>query len=685
MFSNIRIGKKLAISLIPTLVALIVLSAISITGRYQQMDELGNIRGLTELAGQIGTTVHELQKERGASAGFIGSGGASFAEQLSRQRDLTDEKIAALKGALSDFDIDQYDEKLAVRVTTFTRLIDQIPQMRAKVDNLALGVPDAVGFYTSIVTDMLATVNLVAQLSNDPEILRIIAAYNNFMQAKERAGLERATGAVGFGQGEFAPDLYLRFASLVTLQDAYLSVFAEFANPELLTFYINTMNDPAVGEVADLRQVAFDYPKTGTTNDIAGDAWFATISKKINLYKAVEDHIAGYLLSRAEGKLTTARTVFFATLAGVILVVVLASALVIAVGRSVTNPIKDMTGCMSRLADGHLDEVITGQDRGDEVGDMARSVEVFRENLVENREMVRQREADQAARDAHASKIENLTNAFRTRVDSLLGAVGKATEELRNTSADMDSAVTQTRDRAVHVASNAEEASGNVSAVSAATEELANSILEISRQIEAASGAASDAASDARDADRIAEALKDGANRIGEVIGLIGDIADQTNLLALNATIEAARAGDAGKGFAVVANEVKNLASQTSKATDEITGHINTLQTATDQAIDAFKRIGSRIEELDTTSASLSAAVNEQQAATSEIASNVERAATGTNEVSRNISDVSTATEQADQAVRNLMNACESVTRVSVDLRTEIEGFLTSVQDERQG
>ncbi|RCK53957.1 chemotaxis protein [Thalassospira profundimaris] len=683
MFSDIRIGVKLAISLVPPVIALVVLSLFVIGARYQEMNELSKIRGLASLAGEIGETVHELQKERGASAGFIGSGGKEFGAQLQEQRTLSDQKITALNDALSGFDMDRYDLELQSKIMAFTRQVDQIGKTRIAVDALDLKVPDVVGFYTGIITSMLGTVNEAAQLSNDPEILRFIASYNNFMQAKERAGLERATGAVGFGMGKFEPALYRRFIELITLQDGYLSVFKEFANPDLTNFYNQTMADPAVKKVADLRAIALNYPVTGTTNDVAGSDWFATITQKINLYKTVEDYIAAQLVLRADNKFSTAQIFFFATLAGLFIVIALACGLVFAVGRSVTNPIRDMTSCMTALADGNFSQNIGGQDRGDEVGDMARSVEVFRQNLEENRNIVRQREADQRARDAHAERIEKLTNAFRGNVDSLLDRVARASDDLQGTSMTMNDAVLQSRDRAIEVASNAEEASGNVSTVSAATEELANSILEISRQIEAASSAASEAAKDARDADGIANTLREATGRIGEVIGLIGDIANQTNLLALNATIEAARAGEAGKGFAVVAGEVKNLASQTSKATDEISGHINSLQAATDQAIGAFGRIGSRIEELDTTSASLSAAVNEQQAATSEIAVNVERAASGTGEVSRNIADVSAATEQADQAVQNLMKACESVTGVSTDLRTEIEDFLKSVAEDK--
>ncbi|WP_417812019.1 methyl-accepting chemotaxis protein [Thalassospira alkalitolerans] len=677
---NIRIGSKMALSLVPLVIGLVVLSLVIVSGRYQQMTELGKIRGLTEVAGSIGATVHELQKERGASAGFIGSGGTQFGSQLVAQRRLSDQKITALDDEISKIDYSLYDPKLKTDIAAFSSLLAQVSELRTNVDGIKIVLGETVGYYSNVISRMLSVVNLMGGLSEDADILRVIASYNNFMQAKERAGLERATGAGGFGMGKFDPLLYRRFVELITMQTTYLAVFSEFSNPETRQFYTKTVTTSAIRAVDAMREVAFDFPVSGTTGDIRAEDWFATITTKINQFKTVEDYIAAELVHQADSKYNNASLVFYATLGGLIVIVLIASAFVLVVTRSIMIPINGLTLSMTHLADGNADLEIVGMDRGDEMGEMSRAVEVFRANLVQNREMSAQREADRVAREAHANRIEQLASDFRGNVDGLLSAVGDATDNLRNTSTEMTNIVGSTRQQAASVASSAEEASGNVAAVSAATEELANSILEISRQIASASTITSDAAQEARNADGIAENLKDGATRIGEVIGLIGDIAKQTNLLALNATIEAARAGEAGKGFAVVANEVKNLATQTSRATNEITDQISGLQNATEQAVTILNRIGKRIEDIDETSSSLSAAVTEQQAATSEIASNVERASVGTSEVSQNIAGVSDATDRTGQAADKVMVACESVTDVAANLRREVEEFLASVQ-----
>lgn len=677
---NIRIGSKMTLSLVPLVIGLVVLSLVIVSGRYQQMTELGKIRGLTEVAGSIGATVHELQKERGASAGFIGSGGTQFGSQLVAQRRLSDQKITALDDEISKIDYSLYDPKLKTDIAAFSSLLAQISELRTNVDGIKIVLGETVGYYSNVISRMLSVVNLMGGLSEDADILRVIASYNNFMQAKERAGLERATGAGGFGMGKFDPPLYRRFVELITMQTTYLAVFSEFSNPETRQFYTKTVTTSAIRAVDAMREVAFDFPVSGTTGDIRAEDWFATITTKINQFKTVEDYIAAELVHQADSKYNNASLVFYATLGGLIVIVLIASAFVLVVTRSITIPINGLTLSMTHLADGNAGLEIVGMDRGDEMGEMSRAVEVFRANLVQNREMSAQREADRVAREAHANRIEQLASDFRGNVDGLLSAVGDATDNLRNTSTEMTNIVGSTRQQAASVASSAEEASGNVAAVSAATEELANSILEISRQIASASTITSNAAQEARNADGIAENLKDGATRIGEVIGLIGDIAKQTNLLALNATIEAARAGEAGKGFAVVANEVKNLATQTSRATNEITDQISGLQNATEQAVTILNRIGKRIEDIDETSSSLSAAVTEQQAATSEIASNVERASVGTSEVSQNIAGVSDATDRTGQAADKVMVACESVTDVAANLRHEVEEFLASVQ-----
>ncbi len=367
---------------------------------------------------------------------------------------------------------------------------------------------------------------------------------------------------------------------------------------------------------------------------------------------------------------------------GGIVAAVLAGLVLLAsmVARATATPIVSLTGQMTRLADGDKTQEITGTDRGDELGAMSKAVLVFKENMIRADRLAAEQAAEQAARSARAEHIEELTEAFDREIATVVGTVSSASTQLESTAQAMSSIAEETSVQATAVAAASEEASANVETVASAAEELTSSIHEIARQVNHASQIASSAVAKVRETDAQVTGLATSAQKIGEVVGLITDIAEQTNLLALNATIEAARAGDAGKGFAVVANEVKNLASQTAKATEEIVGQINRVQQETQLAVSAIKEIGHVIEEVREISASIAGAVEEQNAATQEIARNVEQAAIGTQEVSSNIQGVTHAASEAGSASQQVLGAAGQLSRDSNTLKSVVDTFLRKVK-----
>ncbi|KJS38894.1 MAG: hypothetical protein VR70_09060 [Rhodospirillaceae bacterium BRH_c57] len=371
-----------------------------------------------------------------------------------------------------------------------------------------------------------------------------------------------------------------------------------------------------------------------------------------------------------------------ALLMGGIVAAVLAGLVLLAslVARATARPIVALTGQMTRLADGDKTQHISGTHRGDELGAMSKAVLVFKENMIRADRLAAEQAAEQEARTARAEHIQQLTEAFDREIATVVGTVSSASTQLESTAQAMSSIAEETSVQATAVAAASEEASANVETVASAAEELTSSIHEIARQVNHASQIASSAVAKVRETDEQVTGLATSAQKIGEVVGLITDIAEQTNLLALNATIEAARAGDAGKGFAVVANEVKNLASQTAKATEEIVGQITRVQQETKLAVTAIKEIGHVIEEVREISASIAGAVEEQNAATQEIARNVEQAALGTQEVSSNIQGVTHAAGEAGNASQEVLGAAGQLSRDSNTLKSVVDEFLRKVK-----
>jgi methyl-accepting chemotaxis protein len=380
-------------------------------------------------------------------------------------------------------------------------------------------------------------------------------------------------------------------------------------------------------------------------------------------------------LFAATGKLTMAGLVVGG------LTLLAAAVIAFFVGNTVAKPIRGMTGAMRRLADGDLSVEIPARDRQDEIGAMASAVQVFKENAVEMDRVKKAREEDEKrAAEERKRMLRELASSFEAKVGTLVQALSSAATEMESTASSMSGVADKGNSQALIVSSAAEQTSANVQTVATATEELSASIQEISKQVATSAKIASKAVEDARQTDGVVQDLAQGAHKIGEIIQLINDIAGQTNLLALNATIEAARAGDAGKGFAVVASEVKSLATQTAKATEEISGQITQIQDATSQAVSAIKGIGATIQEMSEIAEAIAAAVEEQGAATLEISRNVQQAAQGTEEVSRSIVDVRQAASDTGVAATQVLESAGELARHSGDLSREVDSFLSSVK-----
>ncbi len=351
------------------------------------------------------------------------------------------------------------------------------------------------------------------------------------------------------------------------------------------------------------------------------------------------------------------------------------------IARAIYRPLDAMTLVMGRLADGDVAVAVPSRDRRDEVGRMAKAVQVFKDNALRIESLRREREEAAAAAAAERKQaMRRIADDFENSVVAVVGTVSTSAREMETTAASMSAAAQQANTQAETVGAAADQATANVETIAAAAEELSASIGEINRQVADAARISTSAAEETANANALVHGLADTASRIGEVVQLINDIASQTNLLALNATIEAARAGEAGKGFAVVANEVKNLANQTARATEEISTQISAVQGETRRAVAAIAGIGSVIDQVQRISASIAQSVDQQGVATREIARSVQEAARSTQEVVANLAGVTEAAATTGSAATQVLGSAAELASNSDRLRAEATSFVASVR-----
>ncbi len=681
MLARIRIARRLSLAIAIPLIVLCAIAGFGILQKWQSRTDMARLARLVENVETISAFVHELQRERGLSALFVASKGANAAAELPQQRERTNAQRQKIQPVWTELRQTRLNKEFMSIVDQAEAAARELDAMRAKISSLTATAQESGGYYTDAIAKLIAIAGELSSLSTRGDIAMAMDAYVQFMQGKERAGQERATGAAGIGAGRFDSTTFARFVSLSAAENAYFGAFKAAANENMRAAFDKAIAGKAGEDIARMRQQIVMGGMSGELAGLNADTWFGAATTRIDQLKAFEDEIGASLIGLANGVYQEATSGLMTLLLTVAIALFGSIALAAIVARSITRPLDSLKGSMKDLADGNLEIAIAGIGRGDEVGDMAAAVEVFKVNAIERRRLESDQKAtEQRAAEQRKAEMQALASKFEQAVGGVVRAVASSATQLETAANSLTGTAATTQQLATTVAAASEEASVNVQSVSSAAEEMSASVAEIGRQVQESSRIAGEAVSQARKTDsRIAD-LSQASNRIGDIVALITGIAEQTNLLALNATIEAARAGEAGRGFAVVAQEVKSLASQTAKATGEISSQIGNMQTATEESVAAIKEIGSTIGRIAEISALIAAAVDEQGAATQEVAHNVQQAAQGTSEVASAITEVNKGARETGAASSQVLASAKSLTVESGRLGSEVEQFLAHIR-----
>lgn len=660
-------GKILLIMIIP-LAAYLIVAGLNLFNSYTLLNSYNNIHTLSVLSNNISSLVHELQKERGMSAGFLGNKTNNFQSKLDAQRSNTDEKRKLLADGLATFSFEDFDQELKYKMDNALANIARIENERQAISSRQRTTKEAVSFYTATNTSLLDIIGYMTHLSTNAELTSEISAYYNFLQSKERAGKERAVMSGVFSRGSFTAKTFEIFVRLITEQNTYLSVFKTFTGPDELKFFNSNVSGSVVDEVERMRRIALEV-NLDTTKSFGVDPviWFETTTKKINLLKKVEDFFSKDLQEHTERLASGQKRKMGISLTIFTVIILLCFFLGYFVSSLILKGVKQATDVALELAEGEGD--LTKRinlKTSDETGQLGRSVDKMLNNLSS---MIGQIQSISGSLDSSNRELFNLSSDMTEETENVSGRASTVSAAAEEMSVNMET-----------VSLAVEEATQNVASVAAATEEIASISQEISENTEKARVITSKAVAQAASSSKRVDELGHAANEIGKVTETITEISEQTNLLALNATIEAARAGEAGKGFAVVANEIKDLANQTAEATFEIKTRIETIQSSTRGTVSEIEEISSVIDEINEIVTGISASVDTQTATTTEISGNINQTAQGIQEVTENVSQASAVAREVaqdiavvDQSSAQILNSSKNVNNNASELNTLAE------------
>ncbi len=578
LLDTVKFRNKLILMLVFPLVGLLAFAIGGILDKNQLLKEIEQTQELSLFAVKASGLIHELQKERGMSAGFLGSRGKKFAKELPNQRSKADQQIKNLKDFLGGFNSQQFGNEVKSKLDQTLANLNQINSKRDAVNQLTISVQDELKYYTGMIRSLIEMIAHISKITSNAEFANMTVAYVSALEAKERSGIERATLSNTFGRDSFGPGMYKRFISLVTGQENYTYQFLFFATPSQKAFYRETVKGQAIEEVLRMRTLAFEKADQGKFGENPV-YWFKMSTERINLLKEVEDRLSNDLKIKADQLKSEAQFILTAFVSVTVAVVSLTLLMAFFIGQGILRQLGGEPAFViqmaHRIATGDLD--------------------------VKNGEEVK-----------HATGLLAAMKDMEESLCQIVGDVKTATDSVTSGSQQLSASSHQLSEGASKQASSMAETSASMEQMNASIQQNADNASQTEK---IAFTSADSAKQTGQTVAKAVEAMK----AIASKISIIEEIARQTNLLALNAAIEAARAGEHGKGFAVVASEVRKLAERSQHAAGEIVQLSNSTMQASEQAGEMLEELVPNIEKTAELVQEINAACNEQNVGVDQI------------------------------------------------------------------